>query len=255
MKKLLTSAILLTGAIGFSLVVSGCSPKSFDEKVEWGSDKVSGYLDLTEKQEPSLNAIADTIKSKYPEFQKIRSKMADTIKSELIKDQFDTSTVLAEVEALETHVNDTSDELIKELAVFHTMLTSEQREKIQKLSKKSRSRRWHSWRDRDNDRSPDMKRSFNFQPHQADALKQLLSGIASDSVDLMLSNNQLKTTVKEQLATETFDTARMKSALDALTGQFFNSVKKRLPEFAALHATMTADQKMILVNTVDRMMR
>lgn len=254
MKKRMTSALLIAGAIGASLMFSGCAPKTFEEKINWGEEKASDYLDLSEQQEPLLESIANTVKSRHPEFKAIRLKLASVIKTEIEKDQFDINVVLNETQKLQQYLDNTSAELISELSDFHDALSPEQRGKIRDLTDKNRPHRWHPKRDWDDSR-PQIRKNFNLQPDQAAAAKNLFSGIAVDSVDLMIARNNLRQTIKDQLAKDKFDSIQMKSAINNILSLFFNSVRNRLPEFANLHATMTKEQKMILVDAVDQMIK
>lgn len=248
--KLVSS--LIAGAIAGTLFLSGCAPKTFEGKVDRGTDRIAGYLDLTESQKSAFNAVSDTIKERGPVLKKLHMQLSESIKTELPKEQFNEKLISQELEALSQYLNETADEMVEKTSAFHALLTPEQKEQIVEFSNRDRRDHWHSKRYKDRKNRLRIKRDFNLQPRQVEPMKALMSAIAADAVELWAAKSQLKKVIIAQTSAKTFDKKLVKGAVQDLMGQFFHSVKNRLPEFSTLHKTLTEKQKEMLVQWVEK---
>lgn len=252
MKSLMKKLVFGLGILSLGALMVGCAPKTFDEKLSWGEVGVSHYLDLNDAQEAKLEDITETLRVNYPDFKEVRGTIQSTLKAELAKSQFNLNTVKAELDVVEGKVTPLVDELVDEFAGFHQTLSAEQREIIlnHKKDGKGHGRRGH-WRRGDKDKRPHHMQDFDLQPEQAPAFKKLLAGISSDSVDLMIANNQLKKLLKAELASDSFDKEAVRTKLLANIKIVFSSIDNRLPDYAELHRQFTEEQRGILVAMVD----
>ena len=248
MKTAARNSLLTACIVGLGFALSSCSPTTFEEKVDWGKVAVSSHLDLTDEQEPALDDIADTIKVNYPDFKNIRSDFQSILKEELQQKNFNVSRVNSKVDELEGRVLDVGDELIEEFAALHKTLTPEQRETI-KNHTHDKDRKHRRWKHRDGHKHH--FKDFDLQPHQAEAMKKLVSGIAVDSVDLMMAKNQLKKTIKAELAAEEFNGANVRKEFENIVNILSQGVDRHLPVYAELHALFDERQRNQLVAAVD----
>ncbi|MCP4295591.1 MAG: periplasmic heavy metal sensor [Proteobacteria bacterium] len=256
MKSKLRTSMMAVCVIGAGFLVTSCAPKTFSDKVDWGTSAASSYLDLTDEQEPALQQIADTIKIAYPDFKTIRGDLQSVLRQELEKEAFDTDAVDAQVNTIRNKVLSLTDELTNEFATFHQGLTAEQRESIAKhthdeddesgFSRHHGRDHWKSKRSHAH-----IMKDFDLQPEQALVLKKIFSGIAADSVDLMMAKSQLKKSLKEELASENFDVVKVRTQLRSAILIVFDSIDRQLPIYTELHSLFTSEQREILVQAVD----
>jgi len=249
-KKVLTALVVLVS--GFTLI--GCAPSTFDGKIDWAGDKVSSYMDFSDAQDAKLEPIANTVKKGYPQFKDYRDSLKTLLKSELQSEQFDATKVNSELKTVKNTVLDLSAELVTEFAELHATFSQEQKDKVLDFRKdmsesRSHGHRWH--RKNRSERSHHFK-DFDLTVEQVDALKVLVAGIATDSVDIMVGNHQLRKIMMEEFAAETFNAEKVRTQFNSNIQLLFDSMESRLPDFVKLHGLMNEQQKNALVEVVDQ---
>lgn len=249
-KKVITALVVLVS--GFTLI--GCAPSSFEGKVDWASDMASSYMDFNDEQDAKLVPITETIKKGYPQFKVYQESLKSLLKSELQSDQFDVASVTGELTAVKSTVLGLSNELVTEFAALHATLSQEQKDKVMgfKKDKSESGFHGHQWHGKNRGKHPHSFKDFDLTPEQVDALKVLVSGVATDSIDIMVGNHQLKKIMLEEFTSETFNAEKVNFKLNSNIELVFSSIASRLPDFAKLHGLMDANQKGALVEAVDR---
>ncbi|PCI24922.1 MAG: hypothetical protein COB67_11210 [SAR324 cluster bacterium] len=254
MKATVKTPLFAACVLSLGIVVSSCSPTTFEDKVDWGKTAISSHLDLTDEQEPALEEIATTIKINYPDFKNFRNDFQTTLKEELQQEDFNVARVNAKVLELKGKVLTVGEEIIGEFAALHQTLSPEQRATINDRANHKGERSGYDYHKRWGERSEHQgqHQDFDLQPHQAEALKKLVAGIAVDSVDWMMAKNQLKKVVRAELASDQFNAELVREEFKRNVNLVFASAERHLPKFAELHSLFEARQRGILVSLVDR---
>ena len=141
-KPIIITAILL---LVFGLIMAGCSKhrfhkKSPEEKAEWITDKISGELDLNDKQIVKLNEIKSDVLIKYKENGDFKSDIWQELNNQLKSESVNEQSMNEAFSLKEKQFSEMRALLINKFAEFYAVLTPEQRnqlsEKMDKFHKR-----------------------------------------------------------------------------------------------------------------------
>ncbi|MEM7181310.1 MAG: Spy/CpxP family protein refolding chaperone [Spirochaetota bacterium] len=143
MKKIFVILLISSISLGF---LSNCRRfKTFEERVEWVTSKLSSKLDLDDEQKKALDKIKLDIIGKKDEIGLNRGKAMEEVIAEIKKDTFDKE----RVNTIFTSNQEKRDKMrrffIDKMAEFHTVLRPEQREKLASLMQKFSHKRRKYW--------------------------------------------------------------------------------------------------------------
>jgi Spy/CpxP family protein refolding chaperone len=113
-----------------------CGPKAFKDRVEAMTKKLSKELDLTDEQKNHLNIIKDEMIAKLYEQKKHRAEMFTVIREEIQKESIDQQRLEKLFDDRKQIREDMHRFMLNKFIEFHTMLTKEQRIKLNVLIEK-----------------------------------------------------------------------------------------------------------------------
>jgi Spy/CpxP family protein refolding chaperone len=113
-----------------------CGPKDLKNHVETMTKELSKKLDLTDEQKNQLNIIKDEIIVKLSERRKHRAEMFTIIREEIQKETIDQKRLENLFDSRKQFREDMHKFMLNKLTEFHSMLSKEQRIKLNTLIEK-----------------------------------------------------------------------------------------------------------------------
>lgn len=130
------SVFFLITLIGTGLLTNCHRHKSFEDRVEWISSKLSSKLDLDDSQQKTLDKIKKEIIAKKKDMHPQREKMMAEIIAEVKKDSFDKEKINTLFESKRAQQTEMRKFFIDKMAEFHAVLKPEQRKELGELMEK-----------------------------------------------------------------------------------------------------------------------
>jgi Spy/CpxP family protein refolding chaperone len=113
-----------------------CGPVTFKDRVEMMAEKLSKDVDLTNEQKNHLNIIKNEMNAKHSEQKKYMTEMFTVIREETQKDSIDQRRLEKLFNDRKQFREDMHRFMLQKFVEFHTMLTKEQRLKLNVLFEK-----------------------------------------------------------------------------------------------------------------------
>ena len=143
MKKLgIVTVIALAIA---ALFITGCKPKSPEQRIGKIFEEISEELDLSEVQKTQLLGIKDEIIEKGREMREKRKEMHEDLYKLILSDRIDTDEVKAKAKEKHAGMKDFFNLTLDRVAEFHATLTPEQKERLVDLMKKHEKKMRPPW--------------------------------------------------------------------------------------------------------------
>ena len=139
-KRVLGSIVVAGSLIGFI----GCHHHhgrhcwgpSPDEKAEWVVKKITRKLDLNETQKSALKEVADELLDIKKQMHQQKNQTHKELLAMIKAENLESGRLLDMVETKQKVIDEKAPEIIEKLAVFHSTLNGEQKDKIANHFKK-----------------------------------------------------------------------------------------------------------------------
>lgn len=118
--------------------VSGCRPKSAEERAEWMADKISDELDLDDVQKAKLDVVKKAYVESRAKRKSEREKGFDELRGFIVAEKFETAKAKDMMARVQKGNAEDLDLLLPKIADFHSSLKPEQKQKAGKLFDKAR---------------------------------------------------------------------------------------------------------------------